>query len=116
MFTRSGVRSSSSSNRHGLFAGGIALIFLFAVQLHAQSPFLDRKPVQSSDLSSVGYDERRQMLEIEFRSGGIYRYLEVPKETFSGLMESDSKGRYFATHIRDRFRHERIRPRSSAAK
>ena len=116
MFIQSADRNRSFHVRRGLFAGGIALIFLFAVQLHAQSPFLDRKPVRSSDLSSVGYDERRQTLEIEFRSGGIYRYLEVPKETFAGLMESDSKGRYFAKNIRDQFRHERLQPRSSAAK
>ena len=116
MFIQSADRNRSFHGRRGIFLPTIALILLCAVQLHAQSPFLDRKPVQSSDLSSVGYDERRQMLEIEFRSGGIYRYLEVPKETFSSLMESDSKGRYFATHIRDRFRHERLQPRSSAAK
>ena len=116
MFTRSGVRGISTGNQLGTLAGRITLMLLCAVQLHAQSPLLERKPVRSSDLSSVGYDERRQMLEIEFHSGGIYRYLEVPKETFAGLMESDSKGRYFATKIRDRFRHERLRPRSSAAK
>ena len=116
MFTRSAVRSRSFHDRGGIFLATIALMLLCAVPLHAQSPFLERKPVRSSDLSSVGYDERRLMLEIEFRSGGIYRYLEVPKETFSGLMESDSKGRYFATHIRDRFRHERLKPRSAAAK
>ena len=116
MLTQPGVRSGNYRARKGIFQGTIALMLLLAAPLSAQSPFLDRKPVRSSDLSSVGYDARKQILEIEFRSGGIYRFLEVPKETFSGLMESGSKGRYFAAHIRDRFRHERLVPRSSTAK
>ena len=99
-----------------IFAGIVSLMLLFAAPLHAQSAFLDRKPVESSDLASVGYDERRLVLEIEFRSGGIYRYHEVPKETYSGLMGSQSKGRFFAKNIRGQFRHERLKPRSSAAK
>jgi len=84
--------------------------------LHAQSDFLERKPVRSSDLASVGYDGRRRVLEIEFRSGGIYRYLDVPGEVFSGLMGAESKGRYFAAHIRNQFRHEQLKPRSPAPK
>lgn len=116
MFTRPGTRSRSYCGLQEIFSGIIALMLLLAVPLHAQSAFLDRTPVESTDLASVGYDERRHVLEIEFRSGGIYRYAEVPKETFSGLMASESKGRYFAAHIRNHFRHERLRPRSSAAK
>lgn len=116
MFTEPGVRSRNYRAMKGIFAAIIAVVLLLAAPLSAQSPFLERKPVRSSDLSSIGYDARRQILEIEFRSGGIYRFLEVPKDTFSGLMEAGSKGRYFAAHIRNHFRHERLLPRSSAAK
>jgi hypothetical protein len=98
----------------GLF--GFLWLSLLAAGLDAQSSLIERTPVQSSDLASVGYDASRRMLEIEFRSGGIYRYLEVPAEIHERLLAAESKGRFFAAHIRDRFRHERVRARASAAK
>ena len=111
-----GNRWSVFSESRGVFSGIVALMLLVAASLHAQSAFLEREPVRSSNLTSVGYDGQRRVLEIEFRSGGIYRYLDVPKETHTGLMASDSKGRYFAAHIRNQFRHERLKPPSSPAK
>lgn len=99
-----------------IFLGAVVFALLLGAPVHAQSPFLERKPIQSSDLASVGYDERRRLLEIEFRSGGIYRYIDVPKEIFDALLAAESKGRFFAARIRSRFQHERLKPRSSAAK
>ncbi|MEQ1852190.1 MAG: KTSC domain-containing protein [Chthoniobacteraceae bacterium] len=83
---------------------------------HAQSGLIERKAVKSSDLASVGYDQKSRVLEIEFHSGGIYRYHEVPREIFDRLLAAESKGRFFAGQIRHRFRFERIKPRASAAK
>jgi len=52
------------------------LLSLLSAPLDAQSGFIERKPVHSSDLASVGYGARQRVLEIEFRSGG---YLPVPR-------------------------------------
>jgi len=57
----------------------------------------------SSTLSSVGYDRRNRMLEIEFRNGHVYQYLDVPKGVYDGLCLAHSKGRYFNDRIRDSF-------------
>jgi hypothetical protein len=94
----------------------VLLLLLLVVQGDAQSGSIERKPVQSSDLASVGYDARQRILEIEFRSGGIYRYLEVPAAIHDQLLAAESKGRFFAAHIRDQFRCERLKARASAAK
>jgi hypothetical protein len=39
---------------------------------------MDRTPVSSSNLSSVGYDPDEQILEIEFNGGRVYQYYDVP--------------------------------------
>ena len=82
----------------------------------AEPGLIERRPVESSNLAAVGYDARRRLLEIEFRSGGIYRYFEVPAEVHGQLLAAESKGRFFAKHIRDRFRFERVNARASAAR
>ena len=52
-------------------------------------------------MRSVGYDSAQQILEVEFTSGAVYHYLEVPAAVFEELMRSESKGRYFNQEIRD---------------
>ena len=39
-------------------------------------------PVQSSMLVSVAYAKRKKILELEFHSGSIYQYLDVPASVF----------------------------------
>jgi hypothetical protein len=59
-----------------------------------------RYRVLSSAIRAVGYDEGTRTLEVEFRSGSVYDYDDVPPEEALGLLRSDSLGRYFATRIR----------------
>jgi len=51
--------------------------------------------VESTTLASVAYDDARETLQLEFRSGTIYRYLGVPLSVCEGLLSASSKGRYF---------------------
>lgn len=63
----------------------------------------------SSMIQSVGYDDTSSILEIEFRSGKIYQYLEVPLGVYLGLVSAGSKGRYFETYIKDaRYTYQRV--------
>jgi len=64
---------------------------------------MNRQPVSSSDLRSVGYDPAAQVLEIEFHSGGVYQYTGVPASAHTALMQAGSKGSYFHAHIKDRY-------------
>lgn len=57
----------------------------------------------SSNLSEGTYDPRAQELLLTFRNGDVYRYRNVPVETYAGLQRSGSAGAYFHRHIRDRF-------------
>lgn len=69
---------------------------------------MERQEVTSTNLKSVGYDPSLQMLEIEFQDGSVYRYFGVPEEEHRGLLEAESKGRYFIYNIRDRYRYEKV--------
>ncbi len=62
---------------------------------------MQRVTVDSSMISSVGYDDQAQELEIEFNTGKIYRYQEVPKEIYEGLLAAESKGSYMHGHVID---------------
>ena len=64
-------------------------------------------PVDSSDLSAVGYDADAQVLYISFHSGGLYRYFDVPEAVYQGLLSASSKGRFFHAHIRNVYRYAR---------
>ena len=66
-----------------------------------------RTAVVSSLLASVAYAIDAS-LQLEFRSGAIYRYLAVPDTVVQGLLAAESKGAYFNRHIRNRFRYQRL--------
>jgi hypothetical protein len=75
---------------------------------------MNRAPVTSSTLSAVFYSPDRLLLEIEFRSGDIYRYFDVPPRIYHDLLAAESKGRYFNANIRKRFSFHHI-PHSPSA-
>ena len=62
---------------------------------------MERFPVESSNLASVGYDPESAVLEIEFKSGGIYEYSGVPQSVYDDLMNAASKGKYFHRYIKN---------------
>lgn len=61
---------------------------------------MNRTPVSSSNLASVGYDAAQRILEIEFLTGSVYQYLNVPQSVYAGLMAAESHGRYFDANVK----------------
>lgn len=64
---------------------------------------MERAPVASSVLATVGYSEPDSILEVEFQTGRVYRYLGVPLREYEALLRAPSVGRYFNTRIRTRY-------------
>lgn len=62
---------------------------------------MERKNVHSSNLKSIGYNEDKKILEVEFNSGGVYQYNNVPKNIFEELMTASSHGKYFNQMIKE---------------
>jgi hypothetical protein len=59
-----------------------------------------RERLDSSSLASAGYDPAAHVLEVEFKNGGVYQYLEVPDEEYEEFIAAPSKGRYLNTEIK----------------
>jgi KTSC domain len=70
---------------------------------------MERKPINSEKIKSVGYDERNRILEIEFRDGSIKQYANVSREIQRKMMSASSIGSFFADHIEEEFSAKRVR-------
>jgi hypothetical protein len=64
---------------------------------------MDRMPVSSSNIASVGYEADSQVLEVEYIKGGIYQYMNVPGDIHEELMNCSSKGTYMNQVVKKMF-------------
>ena len=57
----------------------------------------------STAIYAASYAVETGDLTILFQDGLVYQYLEVSREIFDGLINSESVGRFFNTTIRNRY-------------
>jgi hypothetical protein len=75
---------------------------------------MQRQWVESTVIAAAGYDAGTQTLEIEFRSGAVYRYQPVPANLVREMGRSGSIGSFFGRHIRNRFVGKRVDDQQAA--
>jgi hypothetical protein len=66
---------------------------------------MEKQEVDSTVIHAIGHT---RVLEIEFESGSVYQYFDVPQKIYDAMLQSDSKGRYFNQHIRGKFPYQEI--------
>jgi hypothetical protein len=66
---------------------------------------MEKQSLESSVVRAAGYT---YVLEIEFQSGRIYQYFDVPEGIYNAFLDSESKGKYFNAHIRGKFPYREI--------
>ena len=64
--------------------------------------------VESSYLAAIGYDEKNQLLYIQFNNGARYVYYDVVNYVFQGFKNSLSKGKYYLTYIKNKYKYTRL--------
>jgi len=64
---------------------------------------MKRIAVDSSSVSSIGYDSATFELEVEYRNGRCYRYLQVPVAAYRLLLRAPSIGEFLNKQIKPRF-------------
>lgn len=69
---------------------------------------MEREPVTSSNIVSIGYDSVTETLEVEFATTGTYQYYNVPETIHQQFMEADSKGTFLNAHIRNAYPYSRV--------
>lgn len=77
---------------------------------------MQRRPVSSSNVASIGWEpddsqegESVGTLEVEFRSGHVYQYEQVPEAEYENLLGASSVGRYLNQNIVGTYDERRIR-------
>jgi hypothetical protein len=73
-----------------------------------QDMSVTRQLVNSANLHSVDYNPKHQVLDIQFKQGGVYRYYNVPVNVYEDLMRAYSKGAYLATHVKNVYRYTKV--------
>jgi len=69
---------------------------------------MERHPVQSSNIVSIGYDIGSETLEVEFKDGGIYQYIGVPHHLYEQFSAAPSIGQFFHYNIKNLFPYARV--------
>ena len=61
---------------------------------------MERSPVNSAAVRSVGYDATQKILEVEYQNGAVYQYMHVPEKTYADLMTASSHGRFVEEQVK----------------
>ncbi len=64
--------------------------------------------VKSTNLFAVGYEAWSATLEIHFRNGSVYEYLDVPPGVYDALVAAESPGQFHRQNIIDHYHFRRI--------
>ena len=70
--------------------------------------WIARNAVESSSIVSEGYDVQTNSLDIEYVTGGVYRYFAVPASVYAQFLAADSKGSFVNTVIKKNYRFSRL--------
>lgn len=82
----------------------------------AEAPEVDipLTPCESSNLQAFGYHVASNTLDVLFKNGGHFRFDGVPAETAQAFHKADSKGGFFAAHLRGKYPSRKLGPRAEA--
>lgn len=69
---------------------------------------IPQAPVESSNISSRGYDLERQVLAVTFKSGDVWHYGSVPAKLAEEFFAAESAGRFYVANIKGKFSAEKM--------
>ena len=59
-------------------------------------------------IRSYGFDTSISTLEVEFNSGAIWQYFDVPESLYYEMQSAGSYGKFFNTNIRGQYSESRV--------
>jgi hypothetical protein len=69
---------------------------------------MEREPVSSSAVTSLGYDDASLTLEVETVNGNVYEYLGVPPAVAEAFKAAGSIGQFYNREIKGRYPFSRV--------
>ena len=67
---------------------------------------MEWKEVLSSNIKRIGYDDK--CLLVEYMSGAMYKYKDVPRSVYKQFLEAESKGRFMNSEVKGKYEYERV--------
>ena len=67
-----------------------------------------RQSVSSSNIRSIGYDAQVAILEVEFTTGDVHQYFNVPEHLYQQFFQASSHGQFLNDHIRYNYRYQKV--------
>jgi len=64
--------------------------------------------VESSNIAAIAYIKEASQLMVQFNSGSVYAYSNVPEEVYQDFLDAGSKGKYFNAHIKGVYQYEKV--------
>lgn len=64
---------------------------------------MERQYVDSTMITSIGYDQASSTLEVEFKTGVIWEYPGFPEYLWYEFQAADSKGKFFHRNIKKQY-------------
>ena len=86
----------------------VGALLNFPIGISANPLAMPRRPVRSSNITSIGYDAASHTLEVEFHTGSVYQYYNVPESVYRGLMNASSHGSYLAQYVKEVYRYREV--------
>ena len=65
--------------------------------------------VLSREIEWIGYEHKRNMLQVEFIVGAIYQYENVPETVYQEFLTAPSHGRFFESNIKNKYQVRKVR-------
>ncbi|KQM69602.1 hypothetical protein ASE74_06340 [Pedobacter sp. Leaf216] len=62
----------------------------------------------SSVIKHFSYDSAKRLLKVVFVTDMVYLYKNVPEKIYKMLKASGSKGRYFNSYIKDKYKFQKL--------
>lgn len=69
---------------------------------------MKRLKVKSKQIESIGYSRQTEVLEVEFKNGGIYQYFNVPHAVYSKLRVAPSPGSFLHYAVKGRYKYQKV--------
>jgi hypothetical protein len=70
---------------------------------------MNRVSINSTNIKSIGYDKLATILEVEFNSGDIYQYFNVPEYLYQQFLQASSHGQFLNDNIRYNYRYQKVK-------
>lgn len=70
---------------------------------------MERIRVRSSNIASIGYDQHRQILEVEFLTSSIYQYYGVSESVFRAFINAQSHGKFLNSNIVNNYSYKQVK-------